>query len=705
MKYPDSSFEQKDQTPRNRQGLRFGTRLTIGVMIITGLAVFFLGYFTVNRRQQNSQLITSLVKREVRLDAEEEVANIAQAEAQKADDFLRDVSRDVNLTTAYVQTLLAQEALLGRGEYWHADNQLTRFGENQWGNSPQDPASVLAPSTFDPTPENLAEINTTIHLDFIAPQLLEANPNLLALYYVNTQGVTTYYPNIDLANIVGDFDARQRPYYLAVVPEANSARETSWTSPYYDAALNGLVETHSQPVYDNNDVFRGVVAADVLLTTITDQIANIQIGRTGYAFLVDADGRFIVLNDAAKTDLGLDAEGLPEGEIPELTIFDSAEQIRQAADQMVAGGNGLITFTRNGDEFFLAYAPVASTGYSLGLIVPVNEMTDLFLTVDTQVRQENQSSLQVFALVVALVLSAALIFAYVIGRFITRPLEELTKAAEEISTGNLDVDVASDAGGEIGTLAAAFNQMTHQIKDLVSSLEQRVSDRTQALQTSLEVSRSISTILDPQELFTEVVEQVKSAFDYYHAQIYIVDSNTGNLIMAGGTGEVGRTILEGGHKLQAKQGLVGRSADTNSVILVPDVNKETGWLPNPLLPDTKAEIAVPIAIGDEVLGVLDVQHDQIDGLTQEDAQLLQSVASQVAIALRNAQMYSNMQEQALRETRINEINRQIKTAASIEDILKTTSRELGYALNAKRIKVKVGNSQPIGYAQETRGES
>jgi PAS domain S-box-containing protein len=114
--------------------------------------------------------------------------------------------------------------------------------------------------------------------------------------------------------------------------------------------------------------------------------------------------------------------------------------------------------------------------------------------------------------------------------------------------------------------------------------------------------------------------------------------------MAGGTGEAGREMLARGHTIPLERGLVGRAAHANAPVLVPDTAGEPGWLPNPLLPETKAEIAVPITIGETVLGVLDVQHNIVNGLTQEDVTLLQSIANQVAVAIQNARQYEQARE-------------------------------------------------------------
>lgn len=227
------------------------------------------------------------------------------------------------------------------------------------------------------------------------------------------------------------------------------------------------------------------------------------------------------------------------------------------------------------------------------------------------------------------------------------------------------------------------------LRALSQQLEVQVSERTQALETSINISRHLTTILDQKELAAEVVKQVRSAFNYYHAQIYLFDESGQNLVMVGGTGEAGQALLAQGHKIGHGQGLVGQAATNNRVVLVPDTKAAVDWLPNPLLPETKAEIAIPIELGGQVLGVLDVQHNVTEGLTSDDAQLLQSVADQVAIALRNARTYEKAQSGAEQEAIVNRISQRIQTAMDIESVLQIAAQELGQALSTRRATVQI----------------
>jgi len=236
------------------------------------------------------------------------------------------------------------------------------------------------------------------------------------------------------------------------------------------------------------------------------------------------------------------------------------------------------------------------------------------------------------------------------------------------------------------------------LMQLQGELEQRVTERTRALTASTEVSRRLSTILDPKQLVKEVVEQVQDAFDFYHVHIYLLDEASGDLIMAGGTGEAGAAMLARGHKISKGRGLVGRTAETNAPVLVPDTSKDINWLPNPLLPDTKSEVAVPISISDNVMGVLDVQQNIVAGLKEEDVVLLQSIANQVAIAVRNARSYEESRSQAELETLVNTIGQKIQRAGTVEDVLQTAIREVGMALGASRVSATL---QPVRTAMES----
>ena len=227
---------------------------------------------------------------------------------------------------------------------------------------------------------------------------------------------------------------------------------------------------------------------------------------------------------------------------------------------------------------------------------------------------------------------------------IAAPLRQLKEAAIELAKGDLTVKTTIESGDETGQLAEAMNTMTERLRNLIDTLEERVQGRTQALQTSAEISRNITSILNQDDLLEYIVNRIRSEFDFYHVQVYLVDEESGDLVMVKGSGEVGEKLEAKQHRLREGQGIVGTVAFMNEQFLSNNVDEVLNFVRNPLLLETQSELALPLRKGDKVLGVLDIQSEKVNRFSHDDIALMQSIADQIAVTIANAGVYQDLEE-------------------------------------------------------------
>ena len=245
----------------------------------------------------------------------------------------------------------------------------------------------------------------------------------------------------------------------------------------------------------------------------------------------------------------------------------------------------------------------------------------------------------------SILLALILVFAWLIGNYITNPIERLTKVSQEAASGNLNARIDIPGRDEITTLAQAFNSMTAQIQEFIGSLEGRVTERTQSLELAAEVGRSVSQVRALDVLLKDAAELIRSRFDLYYVQVYLTDPSQTNLILQSGTGAVGAELVERSHRLPLNAASInGRAAVEKHSIVVADTVASPTFRANELLPETRSEMAVPLLIGEKVVGVLDLQSQVAGALNQDVLPAYEALAGQLAIAIQNATFLAETQQ-------------------------------------------------------------
>jgi len=224
----------------------------------------------------------------------------------------------------------------------------------------------------------------------------------------------------------------------------------------------------------------------------------------------------------------------------------------------------------------------------------------------------------------------------------------------------------------------------------------RVFDESQKraaeLETVTQFATAITTIQNPQEMLQTVVDLVKPSFNLYHAHIYLLDEAGDQLTLTAGAGVVGYQMAseKRGIPLNREHSLVARAARTRQAVIANDVSKEPDFLSNPLLPNTKSELAVPLTLGAQLLGVLDVQADQVDHFTASDARIQTVLAAQIATALQNARSFARS-EQTLKD--LDALNRRLTREGWEGYLDQVTAGRLGYQYDGGELS-SLNDGQP-----------
>ena len=249
----------------------------------------------------------------------------------------------------------------------------------------------------------------------------------------------------------------------------------------------------------------------------------------------------------------------------------------------------------------------------------------------------------------ALVLGAGL--SYFVVKAVSDPIYDLIKTFNKIEQGDLTQRAQVSGTDELGIVTMQFNRMVARLESLQGTLEQQVVERTKQLAATNEVGRVAASSLDPDQLLARVVPLFPEQFGYYYAAIYILDSSGKWAELKEATGEAGRVLKQNHHRLEVSgKSMVGIAIREQSPRIAQVASNEQQRFNNPLLPYTRSEIALPLMVGDRMLGALDVQSTREADFGPQVIETMKNMASQVAIALENARLFQEAQH-VIRELR------------------------------------------------------
>jgi GAF domain-containing protein/CheY-like chemotaxis protein len=215
-------------------------------------------------------------------------------------------------------------------------------------------------------------------------------------------------------------------------------------------------------------------------------------------------------------------------------------------------------------------------------------------------------------------------------------------------------------------------------------LLEQTERRANQLQTTAEISERVGQILDLDVLLPQVVNLIRERFSYDHVQVFLMDANDDYAVLRASTGEAGAKLLSINHKLQkGSASVIGQVTATREVTIASDTaDARVVHKPNPYLPDTRSEIALPLIVKGRVVGALDVQSNHPNAFSDEDVQALSTLAAQISIAIDNARLYEDAQNRANELGFLFDVTTAATAADSLDSVLQSIVERLHESLEA-----------------------
>jgi nitrate/nitrite-specific signal transduction histidine kinase len=276
-----------------------------------------------------------------------------------------------------------------------------------------------------------------------------------------------------------------------------------------------------------------------------------------------------------------------------------------------------------------------------------------------EIQRQDMERLFTFGFIVIIIVASILVF--LLAKTITRPILAITENSKTIAEGNFEQRLHINTHDELEDLANQFNRMASALRESYSSLEQKIMERTKSerkrseqLRTINDVGRKLISILSIDRLMPVVVNSLCESFHYYNAKIYIYEPDSNNIALKASARPDEIVLPE--NKLRQDESLGQRAFRSGESEMIKDYCQETSCLSDSI--EIKSAIAVPIKMGEDILGVIEVQSRNPDLFDETDQYTIQALADQIAVAIVNAHLYLESKALSVLEER-NRLAREI----------------------------------------------
>jgi GAF domain-containing protein/HAMP domain-containing protein len=256
-----------------------------------------------------------------------------------------------------------------------------------------------------------------------------------------------------------------------------------------------------------------------------------------------------------------------------------------------------------------------------------------------------------------------------------------------------------------------FTTIASQVAGVIKNVQLLEESKQKAIQveTAAEIARDISGSLNLDELLLKAVHLIRERFSFYHAGIFLLDLPGEFAVIREATGEAGAQMKRQGYKIGVgSKSIVGFVSGKGEMLVVSDTPKDMTYYPNPLLPDTRAEAAIPMRVGERILGVLDVQSTEPYAFHEDNLRSLQILADQLAVAVANSELFAETQEHLSQHRLLHHITTSAASGTTLEEALESAVSGLQVTLGGDRVMILLTNKDKqmlevkasVGYAED-----
>ena len=381
---------------------------------------------------------------------------------------------------------------------WSNPSQLKPRPYYTWKDSPPDPNAFsvcrIAPTASMEKVKH--DIIISANIDNLFKAIRDKDRNIKNIYIGTESGLHRRLPWTSKRK--KSYDPRERSWYKKAV---NSGK-IGWTDLYISASEEILMVTCFKPVYDKNKKLIGVIGVDVTLLALNEKIISTQIGDHGYAILIDKKGKVIAHPKLTKGKQKWDETFKTED-----WLESNNEDLKKIAQDMIKGKTGIQKCFYDGGNKFIAYASLKTTNWSIGIVMPVDEIIkpaqntkNKIISVSKDARKQilkylaklQQVSIYFFVGMIIIIT----IVAIKLSKTITKPILSLNNGTKIIGSGRLEHRLQIETGDELEDLANAFNKMAEDLITYIKDLQETTTAK-EKFEKELQIAREIQASMLP----------------------------------------------------------------------------------------------------------------------------------------------------------------------------------------------------------------